>query len=89
MALTAATFIACAFMAIKFMSTGESALSIALWYHTASVIVGAVPLAVSSFSLSLTSTRCSMPCTGTYCKEADALDCCLSVGSWHGVLDAA
>lgn len=46
MALTAATFIACAFMAIKFMSTGESALSIALWYHTASVIVGAVPLAV-------------------------------------------
>ncbi|KAK9813698.1 hypothetical protein WJX73_004090 [Symbiochloris irregularis] len=41
----AAFMVACAFVSIRFMS-GESALSIALWFHTCSIFVGIVPTVV-------------------------------------------
>ena len=46
MAVTAAIAVPCAYVSIRFMSKDESAMSISLWYHTASVLA-AIPLAVS------------------------------------------
>ena len=48
-ALSAAFMIACAIISIKFMSKGESPLSIAVWFHTASILLGTIPLAVRPY----------------------------------------
>lgn len=46
LAIAAAFAAAAAFVSIRFMSKGESALSIAMWFHLSSIVMSAVPLAV-------------------------------------------
>ena len=43
MAMTAAIGVSCAYVSIRFMSKDESAMSIFLWYHTASLLAIAPP----------------------------------------------
>ena len=47
-ALGAASGLAFALVAIRFISKGESALAIAQFYHTASILLGIIPLLVGS-----------------------------------------